>query len=199
MTTIDKNPKSKKTFNIFRVIAVLLGLSIPLYILALPSMLSGANRAKESEAKFKVKSLINAQQSYYQSNQRFTTTMTALQSHAKEGEILSSEVTKQNGLTSRNYQFLIRPVVNNSVVQIVAWRKEPQKWPRKTLKNYVGIVWSDRKPNSVKTTSIDTTSMRLCEQASDSSTEPEAASLTIGSAPSCPQGYNVVLEEIKES
>jgi hypothetical protein len=141
------------------------------FLWTLPSLLNGANRAKEMEAQTMVRTIANAQASYFLSEQSFTNNVSNL-------DIISRNLLKQNKLGTSTYNYSIsRP--NNFIVQINAWSKKIEQWPRINIRNYIGFVWSEQK----------TTYIKICTQVQALPVVPDSYYFPIGMSPSCPEDY----------
>ena len=132
--------------------------------IALPSFLTQASKAKQSEAKQYVGSMNRGQQAVFAEKASFSTNIPDL------GLGIKSE--------TENYKYQIPQRSNNSVVVAVA---EPKK---SGLKGYVGIVASEK----------DSTSTLFCEESQASTSFPDLSTIVNQKSPGnnvvqCPAGY----------
>lgn len=141
---------------------------------ALPTFLSHANRAKQSEAKQYVLSMNRAQESLFKEKTSFATNIDDFSS----GPIRLSGIKPD----TENYKYQIPQKFNNSVVVAFA---EPKN---SYLKGYVGIVVAIGK---------DSTSTILCEQSQTSTSRSDLSTIIYQKSPGnnvvqCPAGYKAL-------
>ncbi|HEY9638701.1 MAG TPA: type IV pilin-like G/H family protein [Coleofasciculaceae cyanobacterium] len=130
---------------------VLLGI---ISAIAFPSLLNSGNKAKQSEAKTYVSSLIRGQQAYYLEKGSFSKSIPALGINIKP--------------ETQNYRYQIVPQAGNKSVMITAQAKNS------ALKSYTGAVFAIKKGGEA------TTVKGICET-SIATTTPPAMPKLIGS------------------
>lgn len=178
-----KKKKKKKGFPVFGCLTIFLGVCT-LGFLALPSFLSCASSAKQSEAKTSVGSMNRAQQAYYLENKAFSNSLADL------GLGISEQTV--------NYQYSIRATKTaafNYAINRQFYKTErfgPFQWQTQTnspLKGYVGGVFL------VPATTVDpkadkkemTTVAILCESINRGISKPADPILQNG-VPTCGTG-----------
>ncbi|RMH70623.1 MAG: prepilin-type N-terminal cleavage/methylation domain-containing protein [Cyanobacteria bacterium J007] len=132
--------KEQEGFTLIELLVVVIIIGI-LAAVALPSLLSQANKAKQVEARNNVGAMNRAQQAFFLEKGRFG-------AYEELGVGIQTETT--------NYQYRFNPEApaENDNVAIIA------KTLTKGLKPYVGLVWSEIDA----TTSESTTRALLCEE-----------------------------------
>jgi type IV pilus assembly protein PilA len=159
-----KKKKDDGGFTLMELLVVIIIISI-LSAIALPSFLSQANKAKQSEAKTYVGSMNRAQQAYYLENGQFVTDTSKLGIGIKDTEnykyVMTANTNKQ-------------VVINNGVSQ------------KDGLKSYAGVVILSKQDSTTQGEILAI----LCESNNIGQTEAQNPSDEGSSAqPKCPQNY----------
>ena len=148
-------------FTLIELLVVIIIIGI-LSAIALPSFLSQANKAKQSEAKQYLSSISKGQQAYFAENTKFADQITSLGIGLK---------------TATNNYTYPAPVTSTNGVTAIAE-------PANALKGYSAAV------GLVAAGDANTTQSILCETVSAATpgNEPAAPTLGVGVAPTCPTG-----------
>ncbi len=133
----DTSKKKKRGFPVVGCLTIFLGICT-LGFLTLPSFLSCANKAKQSEAKTYVGSMNRSQQAYYLENDAFSNSFAALGLGISEQTSNFQYSTRATKTAAFNYGIPRRDYVYETE------RFGPFQWQKKTdisLKSYVGGVF----------------------------------------------------------
>ncbi|MBP5974676.1 prepilin-type N-terminal cleavage/methylation domain-containing protein [Brasilonema sp. CT11] len=163
---VIKKKKEDEGFTLIELLVVIIIISI-LSAIALPSFLSQANKAKQSEAKTYVGSMNRAQQAYYLENGRF----------ADISELGIGIKSK-----TENYEYRSTPSTDN---QVVVNNGISQK---DSLKSYAGVVILSKQNSS---TQADVLAI-LCESTNTgkgTAQQPNSTTNGNSSEPQCPSNY----------
>ncbi|NMG08583.1 type IV pilin-like G/H family protein [Brasilonema sp. UFV-L1] len=164
-----KKQKDDAGFTLIELLVVIIIIGI-LSAIALPSFVSQANKAKQSEAKTYVASMNRAQQVYYLENGKFTDKIDQL------GIGINNNSTTEETYKTDNYQYKIEKksdmVVNDAISQT------------NSLKSYAGVVILKQEGSEATTQAI------LCES-DKSGTQRTAQELNAEDAQrECPKDFS---------
>lgn len=155
---ILQGKQSDRGFSLIELLIVMITLGI-LSAIAVPSVLSHANKAKQVEAKSHTSSMNRAQQVYYLENFSFTTSISSL------GVGLKNQ--------TKNYNYIIN-LSNDAFVTHNAVSRQS------TLKSYAGITYLEALPSAT----ANTTTSTLCE-----SNTAQVGSAQTATSGNCPNEY----------
>ncbi|MBW4596755.1 MAG: type IV pilin-like G/H family protein [Brasilonema angustatum HA4187-MV1] len=158
-----KKKKQDEGFTLIELLVVIIIISI-LSAIALPSFLSQANKAKQSEAKTYVGSMNRSQQAYYLENGQFAKDISQLGIGIK--------------LKTENYQYESKLSTNNQVVVNNGVSLKD------TLKSYAGVVILSEQQGA--------TLAILCESnniGKGTAQQPNSTTNANSSEPKCPDNY----------
>jgi type IV pilus assembly protein PilA len=156
--------KKGEGFTLIELLVVIIIIGI-LAAIALPSFLNQSNKAKQSEARSYVGTLVRSQQAHYLENSEFGSSVVSI------GAPVSDETT--------NYKYEMSDITSGAKAQVIV-HGESQK---DALKSYVGGVFL----GIVTQTSEATTTAVVCEKitpAKGRATAPTAPTVA-GDAPKC--------------
>ncbi len=156
--------KKGEGFTLIELLVVIIIIGI-LAAIALPSFLNQANKAKQSEAKSYVGTLVRSQQAYYLEKADFASSIAAL------GSPIAASTT--------NYSYVMATSSGTGATAVVSGNTQ-----RPALRSYSGMV----QLGIVTATSEATTLAVLCEtvQPGVTAIAPTAAAAASGAAPTCP-------------
>ncbi|MCS6793794.1 MAG: prepilin-type N-terminal cleavage/methylation domain-containing protein [Oscillatoriaceae bacterium SKYG93] len=156
--------KQEKGFTLIELLVVVIIIGI-LAAVALPSLLSQTNKAKQAEARQNVGAMNRAQQAYFLEKNQFTTSIAEL------GVGIKTQTA--------NYKYTIAGSTNTVISNIA------EGVGSKTLKTYVGGVGTLTSGSGSGTEVL--TQAILCE-----SNDPGAATALVANIDNCPSAYTIL-------
>lgn len=117
--------KQEKGFTLIELLVVVIIIGI-LAAVALPSLLSQTNKAKQAEARQNVGAMMRSQQAYYLEKQGWATNLADLGVGIKE--------------KTENFQYTIKGNSDATMIQNQSWANDGKK----NLKAYVGVVYTSQ-------------------------------------------------------